>query len=235
MGGGMIFSGTIMLDHMENMPLITQEEMRKIIDSNMKDERYEDAAGMDIRFIVSVSARRNLEKKVRQGLFSKDLYHRIRSIELEIPALRDRKEDIPILCRYFLDLFNQKFKKQITDVSDEVYAIFEAYTFPGNIRELRHIVENAVILADGSILKKEYLPRRLVRAPKEGAEQNRASNAPAGDLSDSSFPTLHEMEQHHILNALKITEGNKTKAAKILGISRAALWRKLRIISQKES
>lgn len=233
MGDGMIFSGTIMLDHMENMPLITQKEMRKIIDSNMKDERHEDAAGMNIRFIVS--ARNNLEQKVRQGRFSKDLYHRIRSIELEIPALRDRKEDIPLLCRYFLNLFNQKFQKKITGVSDEVYALFEAYTFPGNIRELRHIIENAVILAEGTLLEKEHLPRRLVRAPEEGADQNHVSTAFDKDLSDRSFPTLNEMEQHHILNALKITEGNKTKAAKLLGISRAALWRKLRIISQKES
>jgi DNA-binding NtrC family response regulator len=187
---------------------------------------------MDVRFIVST--RPDLEKKVRQGRFSKDLYQRIRSIVLEMPALRDRKEDIPILCRYFMDRFNPVFQKQIIAISDDVYAILAAYPFPGNIRELQHIIESAVILADGRVLEKEHLPRRLVQSTKENTGPTMISSANTKDLSGTPFLSLNEMEQHHILNALKITDGNKTKAAEILGISRAALWRKLRIISQKD-
>ncbi|MFN2437454.1 MAG: sigma-54-dependent Fis family transcriptional regulator, partial [Desulfotignum sp.] len=104
---------------------------------------------------------KDLETKVTRGSFSKELYQRIGAIELEMPALRDRTEDIPMLCRYFLDHFNRAFQKPITAISDDVYAIFEAYTFPGNIRELRHIIESAVILADSDILGLQHLPRRL--------------------------------------------------------------------------
>jgi DNA-binding NtrC family response regulator len=231
---GMAFSGTILLDHMENMPLATQQEMLQILERKPgagKTDAGSDA--MDVRFIVSTQ--QDLEKKVSRGRFSRDLYQKIRSIELEIPALRDRKEDIPILCRYFLDQFNQAFQKQITSISDTVYRVFEGYAFPGNIRELRHIIESAVILADGSVLEKEHLPRRLIQAPEKNAGQGRASPTPAGDSADTPFLSLNEMEQQHILNALKLTDGNKTKAAEILGISRAALWRKLRIISQKDA
>ncbi|MFO7910918.1 MAG: sigma-54 dependent transcriptional regulator [Desulfotignum sp.] len=231
---GMAFSGTILLDHMENMPLATQQEMLQILDRKPgagKTDAGSDA--MDVRFIVSTQ--QDLEKKVSHGRFSRDLYQKIRSIELEMPALRDRKEDIPILCRYFLDQFNQAFQKQITSISDAVYRVFEDYAFPGNIRELRHIIESAVILADGSVLEKEHLPRRLIQAPEKSAGQGRASLTSAKDSTGTPFLSLNEMEQQHILNALKITDGNKTKAAEILGISRAALWRKLRIISQKDA
>jgi DNA-binding NtrC family response regulator len=231
---GRIFSGTLLLDHMENMPMATQQEMLQILDrTSLADQDADPGSdGMDVRFIVST--RPDLEKKVRQGRFSKDLYQRIRSIVLEMPALRDRKEDIPILCRYFMDRFNPVFQKQIIAISDDVYAILAAYPFPGNIRELQHIIESAVILADGSVLEKEHLPRRLVQSTKENTGPTMISSANTKDLSGTPFLTLNEMEQHHILNALKITEGNKTKAAEILGISRAALWRKLRIISQKD-
>ncbi len=234
MAEGMIFSGTILLDHMENMPLATQQEMLQILDRNNLADKDADAgsAGMDVRFIVSTQ--QDLEKKVHQARFSRDLYQRIRSIELEMPALRDRKEDIPILCRYFMNQFKQTFQKQVTAISDDVYDILAAYPFPGNIRELRHIVESAVILVDGSVLEKEHLPRRLVQSPKENNNPNQTALTIANGPSDKPFLTLHELEQHHILNALKITDGNKTKAAEILGISRAALWRKLRIISQKD-
>jgi DNA-binding NtrC family response regulator len=219
-----MFSGTILLDHMENMPLATQQNMLQILDRKTAD--------MDVRFIVSTQ--KDLETKVTRGSFSRELYQRIGAIELEMPALRDRTEDIPMLCRYFLDQFTRVFQKQITAISDDVYAIFEAYTFPGNIRELRHIIESAVILSDSDVLGPQHLPRRLKQmAEKQPAGNQISSTGHVG--TDKSFPTLHELEQNHILTALEVTQNNKTKAAEILGISRAALWRKLRIISQKKS
>ncbi len=219
----LIFSGTILLDHMENMPLATQQNMLQILDHKTAD--------MDVRFIVSTQ--KDLETKVTQGSFSRELYQRIGAIELEMPALRDRTEDIPMLCRYFLDQFNRAFQKQITTISDDVYAIFEAYTFPGNIRELRHIIESAVILSDRDVLGPQHLPRRLKQMAEKQPVRNQISTGHVG--TDKSFLTLHELEQNHILTALEVTQNNKTKAAEILGISRAALWRKLRIISQKKS
>ena len=218
------FSGTILLDHIENMPAQTQQDMIQILNHKQSGAVSSDggAPPMDVRFIAATQ--NDLGKKVSQGRFSRELYQKIRAIELEIPALRDRKEDIPILCRYFVNRFNQTFQKQITAISDAVSAIFDVYAFPGNIRELRHIIERAVILADGEVIEPRHLPRRLTPAGIPGTADRQ-----------EPFLSLHEMEQHHILSALQITDNNKTKAAEILGISRAALWRKLRIISQKDA
>ena len=216
------FSGTILLDHIENMPAQTQQDMIQILNRKQSGPALDgDALPMDVRFIVATQ--KNLEEKVSQGRFSRELYQKIRAIELEIPALRDRKEDIPILCRYFINRFNQTFQKQVTSISDAVSAIFEVYAFPGNIRELRHIIERAMILANGEVIEPRHLPRRLTPAGIPGTADRH-----------ELFLTLNEMEQQHILTALEVTEGNRTKAAEILGISRAALWRKLRIISQKD-
>lgn len=217
------FSGTILLDHIENMPAQTQQEMIQILNRKQSGPVLDgDAPPMDVRFIVATQT--NLEKKVSQGRFSRELYQKIRAIELEIPALRDRKEDIPILCQYFISRFNQTFQKQVTSISDAVSAIFKVYAFPGNIRELRHIIERAVILASGEVIEPRHLPRRLTPVGIPGTADRH-----------ELFLTLNEMEQQHILTALEVTEGNRTKAAEILGISRAALWRKLRIISQKDT
>ncbi|MCF8113492.1 MAG: sigma 54-interacting transcriptional regulator, partial [Desulfotignum sp.] len=139
------FSGTILLDHIENMPAQTQQDMIQILNRKQFGPAFDgDAPPMDVRFIVATQ--KDLGKKVSQGRFSRELYQKIRAIELEMPALRDRKEDISILCRYFINRFNQTFQKQIISISDAVAAIFDGYAFPGNIRELRHIIERAVIL-----------------------------------------------------------------------------------------
>ncbi len=144
-----------------------------------------------------------------------------------------------MLCRYFLDRFNQAFQKNVTGVSDAVLASFDDYGFPGNVRELQYIIERAVILAQTGFIEIQHLPRRLSvsRDPKPLApdEPDPKTPVPDGTGSFRPFPTLQEMEHRHILEALKTTEGNKSRAAEILGISRAALWRKLRIISQKEA
>lgn len=217
------FIGTILLDHIENMPAQTQQDMIQILNCKRSGAALDsDSLPMDVRFIVATQ--KNLGEKVDQGRFNRELYQKIRAIELEIPTLRDRKEDIPILCRYFLDRFNQAFQKQVTSISDAVSAIFNTYAFPGNVRELRHIIERAVILANGEVIEPRHLPQRLTPA---GIPETAGRHEP--------FLNLHEMEQQHILTALEITDGNKTKAAEILGISRAALWRKLRIISQKDA
>jgi DNA-binding NtrC family response regulator len=182
---------------------------------------------MDVRFIVASQGR--LDQKVDQGRLNRQLFQRLRAISLEMPALRDRREDIPMLCRYFLDRLNTEFQKTVTGVSDAVMAAFDAYSFPGNVRELQHILERGVILAQKGIIDTEHLPGRVIQ-----------SSAPPGHDpdppgSDQPFPSLQEMEHQHILRALETTDGNKSRAAEILGISRAALWRKLRIISEKEA
>jgi two-component system response regulator AtoC len=140
-------------------------------------------------------------------------------MELYIPPLRERHDDIAPLCRYFLNKFAREFDKPVNTISDEVIAVFMAYDFPGNVRELEHVIERAVILADGPGIDVHHLPARF-KAPS-------TSNAAA----EANIVTLAEMEKNHILEALRATKGNKSRAAELLGISRSALWRKLNVIT----
>jgi DNA-binding NtrC family response regulator len=215
------FIGTILLDNFEIMPEQTQQEMIKIIDKMAETRLINTVDGLkDIRFIVATH--RNLKKRVEQGQFNKDLYFRLNAIELEVPSLRERREDIFPLCSYFLSKLNKEFGKNILSISNEVFSIFMSYPFPGNVRELKHIIERAVILADGTTIEQIHLPERFTKK----------AVAPVFSSTGNQNPlTLGEMERDHILKVLKITKGNKSKTAELLGISRAALWRKLKLIN----
>lgn len=202
------FSGTIFLDHFEVMPAETQSEMIQLLDQT----------GMnDIRLILATN--QDLKQRVKDNKFSKDLHQRLRAISIALPPLRERRDDIFPLCSYFLSQLNTEFEKNIESISGEVFSIFMDYPFPGNVRELKHIIERAVILADSTTIEPMHLPERL----RKGAAPYRTAAA-----SPESFLSLEEMEKEHILKAIEITQGNRSKAAEILGISRAALWRKLK-------
>jgi DNA-binding NtrC family response regulator len=213
------FVGTILLDNFEIMPEQTQQEMIEIIENKAtakltgSDERL-----LDIRFIVATN--QDLKKKVAEEKFNKNLYRRLNAIVLLVPSLKERREDIFPLCSYFLDQLNREFNKKIKSISDEVSSIFMSYPFPGNVRELRHIMERAVILADDTTIE-------IINLPERFGEKINTSAA----IENQQFPTLNEMEQNHILKAVQLTNGNKSKACKLLGISRAALWNKLKKIN----
>ncbi len=213
------FVGTILLDHFETMNGQTQQEMMKIIDNKISSPPTDaDKALMDIRFIVATH--QDLKKRVEQGKFKKDLYRKLNAIEMAVPSLVERKDDILPLCYYFLNKLNKEFRKKVKSFSDEVISIFLSYPFPGNVRELKHIIERAVILADGTTIELSHLPERFGEKTLDFTS-----------IENQEFLTLGEMEQNQILKAIEITRGNKSKAAELLGISRAALWRKLKLIN----
>ena len=217
MGKG--FVGTILLDHFEIMPEQTQHEMMKIIDDKAATRSTNTGdASMDIRFIIATH--QDLKKKVEEGKFNENLYHRLNAINLLVPSLKERRDDISPLCSYFLSKLNKEFKKNINSVSDEVLSIFMSYPFPGNVRELKHLIERAVILADNTTIELQHLPERL---------REKMPTSPL--IENQQLLTLNEMEQNHILKVIEITKGNKSKASELLGISRAALWRKLKLIN----
>jgi two-component system response regulator AtoC len=207
------FTGTIFLDHFETMPGETQQDMMALMDKNGSN-RFPDSGEMDIRFIVATH--QDLKKKV-------DLYQRLNAIPMSVPSLRERRDDISPLCSFFLAQLNKEFEKNIESISDEVFSVFMDYSFPGNVRELRHIIERAVILADTTTIELMHLPDRL----------RKKTPAPTS-LASQSFMSLAELEKGHIVKAIEITRGNRSKAAEILGISRAALWRKLKMIHIEE-
>ncbi len=213
-------SGTILLDQIEDMPMKMQLSMLKIIDNKeaFREERTH-RFPFDVRILVA--SRYSLEKLVEEGKFREELYHRLNLMELFIPPLRERRDDILPLSGYFLDKYALDFKKPVEHISDEVIAVFMAYDFPGNVRELEHVIERAVILADGHSIETKHLPARF--------QTTSTSTSPAAD----SIMTLADMERNHILKALKATGGNKSKTSELLGISRSALWRKLSTITNK--
>jgi DNA-binding NtrC family response regulator len=208
--------GTILLDQIEDMPQQMQIQLLKIIDNAGLPQADETkVSSADIRILAATGA--DLEKRAESGSFRKDLYYRLNLLELTIPPLRDRKDDIAPLSHYFLDKHSKIFGKYVESISGEVLDTFAAYRFPGNVRELEHIIERAIILADDRMIDKRLLPARF---QKNGAAAQKPEK--------TRFLTLAEMEINYILEVLEGTGGIKTQTAKVLGISRAALWRKLK-------
>ncbi len=166
----------------------------------------------DVRVFAATNA--DLARKVREGLFREDLYYRLKVMVIHLPPLRERMEDIPLLVDHFLALFNKKFHKTITGGTPEFLAILMGYPWPGNIRELKHVVEHAILLSAGPRLHPEDLPKDLVAGDATPAVDDRQ---PARTLTREA-----------LLAALGQTGGNKAKTAKILKVSRATLYKKIR-------
>jgi DNA-binding NtrC family response regulator len=215
--------GTLFFDRVEKMPSHMQTQLLGILDAT-DDRQAGDAndTGIDIRVLVSTET--NLAERAKAGTFSQALYDRLKLVELSIPPLRERKDDIPPLCRYFFDKYRRELGKSVDVISPEVVKTFVNYDFPGNVGELEHIIERAVILSDGKTIERRHLPLRFLETPK--------SPAPA---SADDFSTLADLEKRYIVEVLEANHGNKSKTAEILGISRAALWRKLKQLKTEQT
>ena len=137
--------------------------------------------------------------------------------------MRERKDDIHPLCRYFFDKYRQELGKPVDSISPYVVKILVGYEFPGNVRELEHIIERAVILADGHTIERKHLPVRFLEDLKS-----------AKPLEPRQFSTIAELEKRYIVEVLEASHGNKSRTAEILGISRAALWRKLKLLKAEQ-
>ena len=200
--------GTVFLDEIGNLPLNLQAKILTLI-QNKKLSRIGEAKErmMDVRFIFATNE--NLLQKVNEFLFRKDLYFRINTVELTLPPLRERLEDLPLFAQYFLDKYQQKYHKnlQLTDLN---IMQLQNYDWPGNIRELDHTIERSVILSEDNTLH--------LSLPK------------ANEQSETGMPTslnIEEMEEMLIKKALKKHQGNISLAADELGLSRAALYRRM--------
>jgi DNA-binding NtrC family response regulator len=215
--------GTLFFDQVEKTPGNMQNQLQRLLD--MVDGHRSDGpekTGIDIRILVSSCV--NLADRAKTGAFKQALYERLKLFELIIPPLRERKDDIHPLSRYFFDKYRQELGKPVDSISPEVVKILVEYDFPGNVRELEHIVERAVILADGSTIERKHLPFRFLQDLKS-----------TRSMKSRPFSTLAEMEKRYIVEVLEASQGNKSKTAEILGISRAALWRKLKQLKAEQT
>jgi transcriptional regulator with PAS, ATPase and Fis domain len=204
--------GTIFLDEIGEVSLATQVKLLRVLDtSTFRHVGGTTELRVDVRVLAATN--RNLASMVRQGLFREDLYYRVSTITIEVPPLRERREDIVLLARHFVERLNERFgfRRRITEEALEWLC---RHDWPGNVRELFHVVEAAMVVAEGDDILAGHLPAPL---------QALSRKAQAG----SELLTLEEVERRHIMAVLQATSGHRGQAAQILGISERNLYRKL--------
>ncbi len=206
--------GTIFLDEIGEINMSTQIKLLRVLQEK-KFERVggEETIEVDVRIIAATN--RNLEEEVKAGRFRQDLYYRLNVIHLEVPPLRERKDDIPLLMNAFLEKFARENGKTVTGFDQRARAALYKYDWPGNIRELENCVESAVVMAGGKEITLDDLPPTVSKA-----EQAESISIPVG-------MTLEEAERIIIEENLAANKGNKSKTADVLGIGRKTLHRKL--------
>lgn len=212
--------GTIFLDEIGEMSLSTQSKLLRVL----QEREFEPVGStrsvkVDIRIITATN--RILKDEVKEGRFREDLYYRLNVVPIEIPPLRERKEDIPLLIAHFLKVYNEKNGRNLLGFHPRALDAMMRYSWPGNIRELENVVERAVILS-----RDEYVPfAELPEAIQEAGEDRYFQ-----EIRESIRPgmTLKEMERELILRTLEINEGNRTRTSGILGITRRTLQHKLK-------
>ncbi len=210
-------SGTLLLDEIGEMPLGLQAKLLRVLQEN-ECERVGGTRTIKLDVRVLCSTARDLEKEVQAGRFRQDLLYRLQVIPLTMPTLRERVEDIPLLANHFLEEFSRG-KTSPLSLSPDAMTCLLNYPFPGNVRELKNIMERVSVLAHGPLVTPADLPADLQRTKiLVGTEEP----VPLGEA-------LAETEKHCILNGLNATGGNRTKAAKLLGISRKNLWQKMKL------
>ncbi len=207
--------GTVFLDEIGEMPLAMQVKLLHVI-----QERQIFRVGgthpidLDIRIIAATN--KDLKHEVEIGAFREDLYFRLNVVSVTLPLLTDRREDIPLLVRFFIDKYSLAFHKAVTGIQPQALEILTKYSFPGNVRELENIVERAVALTDNGEIGPQDLPKDLQKLDFATVE---------GD----GLLSLQEMERRHIMNVLESTEFNKSLTAQVLNIPRTTLWRKMKM------
>ncbi len=208
--------GTVLLDEIGDMPSAMQVKLLRVLqDKTLMRVGGTTEIPVDIRILAATN--KDLKGEVERGNFRQDLYYRINVVTLHVPTLVERKDDIPLLCRHFLEKLAEVQGKKIDKISDNVMEVLLNYEFPGNIRELENIMERAVTLCTGDSIDMQHLPLDF-QLPHFQVQRHQRRE----------FHTLEENEKEYIAWVVKQVNGNKTKAAEILGIDRVSLWRKLK-------
>ncbi len=213
-------SGTLFVDEIGELELSLQAKMLRAI-----QEKEIDRIGgskkrkIDIRLIASTN--RDLAKEVKDKRFRADLYYRLNVVQIKLPPLRERMSDIPLLVTHFLDKFSQRENKRVSSISPEVMTAFLNYSWPGNLRELENVIESAVVLS-----KKDNIGIRSISDEIKKEAMN-------GTVTVDTFKPLKEQELETVMRAIDAFNGNKSKAAKALGITRKALYNRLKQVNMK--
>ncbi len=211
-------TGTLMLDEIAEMSLPAQAKLLRVLqEGTVEPLGTNESVRVDVRVISATH--RDLKERIATGQFREDLYYRINVLNVDIPPLRERKGDLPLLVHYFLKEFARPGKPPLT-LSPAAWAALAAFPFPGNVRQLSHAIEHAVVLAIDSEIDLRHLPRDVLGATEE---------IPAAACPRPLGTAIKEFERDYLQRALAQASGKRTLAAEILGISRKNLWEKLRL------
>jgi DNA-binding NtrC family response regulator len=212
--------GTLFLDEIAELPLSFQVKLLRVLQER-QIERLGSNQSVDIDVRIVSASLRPLEEEVRAGTFREDLFFRINTVAIHLPPLRERREDIPLLCQIFLQEFGREKGKEIEGFSEEALEILYAHSWPGNVRELRNVTERAVLFCRGPRILPEQLPVNL----REGSHPE---SSPPGHGAVSLQQAVERAEIEAIRLALAATGGRRSEAAEILKISRKTLWEKMK-------
>ncbi len=203
--------GTVMLDEIGEMSLTTQSKILRVL-QNEEIQRVGSPKVIKVNVRIVASTHRDLRKMVAEGTFREDLYYRLSMVELNVPPLSDRKEDLPLLHRHFIKTFATRYDRQIRGITRRAQVVLARYAWPGNIRELENIIGHACMMTDGDVIDVRDLPDRLT----------------AGGISPrkQKILTMEEMQRQYARDMVERV-GNKVQAAELLGIGRSTLYRLL--------
>ena len=213
--------GTLFLDEIGELSLALQSKLLGFIE----DKTFRRVGGTDdlkanVRVITATN--RRLEEEVAEGNFREDLFYRLRVLPIELPPLRHRVSDIAVLATTFVDRFNKEFGKKVKGVTPEAQKLLERYPWPGNVRELHNVVERAVLLTEGDEVDVASLPPEVQKGDKEEHDGH------GGFTLGPSGLDLDELERELLLEALRLSEGNRTEAGRLLGLSRHQIRNRLK-------
>ena len=203
--------GSILLDEIGDISPRIQHKLLRVVQEK-EFERVGESKPIKVNVRIMASTNRNVKELVRHGKFRQDLYYRLKVVEVHLPPLRERRDDIPLLIGHFIPLFNMRFNNDIDGVSDAALSVLSTYQWPGNVRELENTMEHAFVLCRGRTIMVEHLPKEI-----------RTFNKALGAAGQEHAAT----DLQNILCALEKVDGNKAKAARLLGINRRTIYRKL--------
>jgi DNA-binding NtrC family response regulator len=206
--------GTVFLDEVGELPLAAQGKLLRVLQNN-EIQRVGSPVVRTVEVRVIAATNRNLRSLVQEGKFREDLYYRLSMVEISLPRLMDRREDMPLLQRHFLEKFTAQYNKPVTGITRRAQNRMAIYSWPGNIRELENVVGNACMMVDGPVIDIQDLPEPVRSHSGLIAKQ------------DESLLPLSEIQRRHVMRVLEHVGGNKSQAAEILGISRATVYQML--------
>ncbi len=220
--------GTIFLDEIGEMPTAVQAKLLRVLQEGaIRPVGGTAEVKIDVRVIAATNI--DLEDAVEDGRFREDLYYRISVLSLDLPSLSHRKPDIPVLANHFIKKFNKQFSANVKGLDDSAMQAILNYDWPGNVREFQNVIERCYVYADLEWVSEKHLSLHRAKKPGRGAERQDERHTATEEISEENFPTLEVAEKNLIEKAMLLADNNKVKAAKLLGIHRSRLYKKLEL------